>query len=144
MIMNSESNKECKKGYSSRKVFFLLLICCAGAAYLAWIRRGCFAVPCLFHEVTGLQCPGCGVRVMLTVNSVPTPFSDSTEIVPFISSTIFFVMAMPRPVLPYLLFLLLYSAYKWVRNERISTKIEASAVLYCIGLVVFGIVRNLV
>ena len=45
---------------------------------------------------------------------------------------------------PYLLFLLLYSAYKWVRNERISTKIEASAVLYCIGLVVFGIVRNLV
>lgn len=132
MIMNSESNKECKKGYSSRKAFFLLLICCAGAAYLAWIRRGGFAVPCLFHEVTGLQCPGCGVTRMIRA------VSESDLEAALYANAFLFITS------PYLLFLLLYSAYKWVRNERISTKIEASAVLYCIGLVVFGIVRNLV
>ena len=132
MIMNSESNKECKKGYSSRKVLFLLLICCAGAAYLAWIRSGGFSVPCLFHEVTGLQCPGCGVTGMIRAVSEP-------DLEAALNANAFLFITSP-----YLLFLLLYSAYKWVRNERIGAKIEASAVLYCIGLVVFGIVRNLV
>ena len=42
-------------------------------------------------------------RLTITVNSVPTPFSDSTSIVPFIISTRFFVIAIPSPVLPYLL-----------------------------------------
>ena len=34
---------------------------------------------------------------------VPTSFSLSTSIVPFISSTMLFVIGMPRPVEPYLL-----------------------------------------
>lgn len=130
--MKPECNKECKKGYSSRKVLFLLLICCTGAAYLAWIRRGGFAVPCLFHEVTGLQCPGCGITRMIRAVSekdLETAFNANAFL--FLTS-------------PYLSFLLLCSAYKWVRNERIGTKIEASAVIYCIGLVVFGIIRNVV
>ena len=132
MIMNPECNKEYKKGYSSRKVLFLLLICCAGAAYLAWIRRGGFAVPCLFHEVTGLQCPGCGItRMIRAVSEKDLESAFNANAFLFLTS-------------PYLSFLLLYSAYKWVRNERTGTKIEASAVIYCIGLVVFGIIRNLV
>ena len=132
MIMNSESNKECKKGYSSRKVFFLLLICCAGAAYLAWIRRGGFAVPCLFHEVTGLQCPGCGVtRMIRAICALDFRAAARANAFLFFTS-------------PYLLFLLLYSAFKWVRNERTGAKFEAAAGIYCVGLIVFGIVRNLV
>ena len=46
------------------------------------------------------------LSVTTTVNSVPTSFSDSTLIVPFIISTIFFVIAIPRPVLPYLFLVL--------------------------------------
>ena len=34
----------------------------------------------------------------VTTNSVPTPFSLCTSISPFIKSTIFLVIAMPRPV----------------------------------------------
>ena len=55
--MAQENNKDYKKGYSSRKLCFLLLILCAGIAYYLWIRSGGFSVPCLFHEVTGLYCP---------------------------------------------------------------------------------------
>ena len=39
--------------------------------------------------------------------------------------------------------LLLYSAYKWVRNEKAGAKAEAAAVIYCAGLILFGIIRNL-
>ena len=41
----------------------------------------------------------------MTVKVVPAPFSLSTSICPFISSTILLVMGMPRPVLPYRLVL---------------------------------------
>ena len=51
-----------------------------------------------------------------TVNSVPAPFSDSTLIVPFIISTMLFVMAMPRPVLPYLFLRVLSS---WEKASKI-------------------------
>ena len=33
-----------------------------------------------------------------TVNSVPSPFFDATEILPPIMSTMFFVIAIPSPV----------------------------------------------
>ena len=41
--------------------------------------------------------------VTVTVKVVPLPFSLSTTMFPFISSTMLFVMGMPKPVLPYLL-----------------------------------------
>ena len=39
-------------------------------------------------------------RVTVTVKVLPFPFSLSTSMCPFISSTTLFVMDMPRPVLP--------------------------------------------
>ena len=125
-------NREYKKGYSSRKVLFLLLICCLGAAYLIWIRRGGFAIPCLFYKVTGLQCPGCGItRMILAVSEQDPKAALQANAFLFLTS-------------PFLMFLLIYNAYKWVRNEKIGTKTEAFAAVYCVGLIIFGIIRNLV
>ena len=55
-------------------------------------------------------------KVKVTVNSEPTPFSDLTEIVPFIISTIFLVIVIPSPVPPYSLDAVIFS---WLNTSKI-------------------------
>ncbi|MBQ8054337.1 MAG: DUF2752 domain-containing protein [Lachnospiraceae bacterium] len=128
----SSTNREYKNGYSGRKLSFLLLILLAGIAYLIWIRAGGISVPCFFHEATGLDCPGCGITRMIRA-ICEADFKAALHANAFLFIT-----------LPYLLFLLLYYAYKWARNEKTGAKFEAAAIVYCVGLVIFGIVRNLI
>ncbi|MBQ8514912.1 MAG: DUF2752 domain-containing protein [Ruminococcus sp.] len=42
-----------------------LLILVLGVVYYAVIRLTPFRIPCVFYEVTGLLCPGCGVTRMM-------------------------------------------------------------------------------
>lgn len=117
---------------SSRKVIFLLLICIFAAAFLIWLRLGGPGIPCLFHLVTGLDCPGCGVtRMILAVSRMD--FKTAMRANPFLFVTF------PCPAL-----LLTHYAHRWLKNGKISKKAEACAALYCVGLVLFGIFRNLI
>lgn len=116
---------------SSRRVIFLLLIICAGVLYYIWLGAGGPAVPCLFHEVTGLKCPGCGITRMLIALS-------KGDLAAAADANVFLLCTSPLAA-----FLIVYSAYKWVRCERTGRKFEAVAVIYCVCLILFGIVRNL-
>ena len=55
-------NKELKKG-----ITFLIV----GFAYLIWCRFTGIGIPCVFHLVTGLDCPGCGItRAVIAVSKL--------------------------------------------------------------------------
>ena len=127
MVKESGPEGLYRERYSSRKIRFLLLVCLLGIACLIWLP----SVPCVFHELTGLQCPGCGVTRMILALS-------RLDLAAAMKANAFLTVT-----LPYLTALLLYSAYKWIRNEKAGAKVEASAVIYCIGLILFGIFRNL-
>lgn len=116
---------------SSRKVFFLLLVCCAGVCYLIWIRCGGPAIPCPFHLLTGLDCPGCGITRLLAALS-----RGDLQEAAHANAYLFYT-------LPYLVMLIAYTLLKWFKNERTGRWFEAAALLYAAGLVLFGIWRNI-
>ena len=107
-------------------VFALIGVACLLLVHIT--GRG---IPCPIRLVTGLRCPGCGItRMILALSRLDLKAA-------------FRANAFLTVTLPYLILLLLYSAYKWIRNEKTGTKAEAAEVLYCAGLILFGILRNI-
>lgn len=60
--MRESSYAEKKK---CRRLGLGLAVLVLGAVYYAVIRLTPFRIPCVFYEVTGLLCPGCGVTRMM-------------------------------------------------------------------------------
>ena len=52
-------NKRIKKMISATTILFV-----AGVLYYVIFALTGFAVPCVFHSITGLYCPGCGISRM--------------------------------------------------------------------------------
>ena len=90
-------------------------------------------IPCLFHTVTGLYCPGCGVsRMCLSILSLD--FASA-----FKANAAVFLLLPPGLVMA------LRMAVRYVRtgNTR-PTQVQTCVFYVMVGvLLVFGVVRNL-
>lgn len=104
-----------------------------GLVYALWVRITGLAVPCVFHTVTGLLCPGCGVTKMCLA-LLRLDLSEAWE-----ANTVLFLM------LPVLAALGIRMAVRYVRvGNTVGPKWEDAVIWVMVALLmIWGIVRNL-
>lgn len=108
--------------------FVLLGIC-----YGIWVRQTGLAVPCLFHVITGLRCPGCGMTRMCMA-LLRLDFAGAFHY----NQVLFFLM-------PVLGGILLIDTVRYVKTGRWSVGRVQNYILYVsiAVLIVFGVIRNI-
>ena len=109
----------------------LLVVSMSGLLYYAWICLTGIAIPCLFHLITGLHCPGCGVTTMF-YQILHLEFQQA-----FAANSFLFV------TFPLLLIQGGYAAFKYCKGEPLSRRNNLLLYIYCAALFIFGIIRNL-
>ena len=117
-----------------RVILWTALLAGVGLLYGFFVSRTGIAIPCIFHLVTGLKCPGCGVTRMC-VALMHLDFKSAYEY-----NQMIFILS------PVLLFIFLTCVVGYIRNGHWETNRTQNVVLYvCIALLIgFGIARNIV
>lgn len=112
----------------------LALVLAAGLGYAGWVHLTHLAVPCPFHAVTGLLCPGCGVtRMCLALLRLDVSVAWQANAVLLV-------------LLPFLGLLLAYRGVVYVRRGSCHTAAWENILLYTmiVVLLIWGIVRNVI
>jgi len=91
-------------------------------------------IPCLFHEITGLYCPGCGItRMIFSLFKL-----DLYQAFRY-NSFVFFL-------LPFIIFYFVDTIIKWLKGQKNYLYLKINDKEWIILLVIallFGILRNL-
>ena len=116
-----------------KKVIVIIGIACLlGGGYAILCMQG-IVIPCIFHEVTGLKCPGCGVTHMC-LSLLRLDFAEA-----FAANQALFVL------LPLFVFYAIKISARYVKSG--SMKFSKFDNIVCFSviviLIVFAIVRNL-
>jgi len=111
-------------------VFGIILLACVGIMLYTKFEVG---FPCLFHEITGQYCAGCGMtRAVVALSNM--------DFYQAIRYNVFVVIA-----LPFLAIYFLVEGYYWVlnRKNRFEKVFQVIAVVILVGLVVYSVFRNI-
>ena len=111
------------------RILFIAALLSGGYAFL------CFhgiMIPCMFRQITGLRCPGCGVTHMvldILKFDIPGAFTEN--------QALFFI-------LPTLAVLILFMTIRYIKEGKMySTRFETAMYIAMIAVLVpFGIFRN--
>ena len=110
-----------------------LIVLGAGILYFVFTTVTKIGIPCPFRFVTGLQCPGCGISRML-ISLAHLDLVSAFHYNPFILLTS-----------PILLFIIFYADYRYIKTGDGSLgKWNFFLIAELAGLLIFGIVRNIV
>lgn len=113
-------------------IMILLLILLITYLYLNKIYG--FYIPCLFHKLTNLYCPGCGAtRCILSL--LKGNIKEAFQYNP-----IFFTM------IPFLILGIIYKIYIYIENKKdnlINRIPNYIWIIIIIILIIFGILRNI-
>ena len=110
----------------------VLLLFFLGIPYIVLVDVFHIGFVCIFHEITGLECPGCGItRCILSM-------LKGNFIEAFHYNMLIFVS------LPFVVFYTIYVSYNYIRGNKyykISNKLEY---FLLVVVILFGIIRNII
>ena len=111
-----------------------LILLAAGCAYAVFYVKTGYGIPCVFHLITGLKCPGCGVSRML-ISLLKLDFKSAWNYNPAI-----------MVISPFIVHLIASGCYRWVKYGKIKeTKFDnILAIVLVAVLILFGVIRNIV
>jgi hypothetical protein len=120
-----------KRIYSSVMTAVILLVLLV--AYLIFTRLTGWGIPCMFHKLTGLHCPGCGVTRMLGA-LLQLDFYGA-----FRFNMLIFCL------LPFAVIFCLRHWLRWVRTGKSITDLleNTVSIIALVLAIAFGIMRNL-
>ncbi len=127
--------EQCNKKYRIGRLLrliVLLLVC--GLAYASFFKIFGFGIPCMFHSVTGLDCPACGVTRM-SVSLLTLDFKAA-----------FHYNAGLLIASPFLAIEALIMALRYIKNGSLMpSKAENVYIIFIIVfLLIWGVYRNVV
>ena len=130
--MQSDNIRSKKRGFLFHLMgritpFFIL-----GVVYFIWLKMTEIYIPCLFRQITCCKCPGCGITAMC-VNIGTFNFFDAFCANPFIFIT-----------LPFIVFEIVYCEFLNFKKRKMPRWNNLLLVFYGIGLIAFGIIRNII
>lgn len=117
-----------------KNLFFVATILFAVAIvyYLLCVNFPEFMLKCIFHELTGLKCPGCGITRMI-VSFMKFDFIKGLKYNYFLGFT-----------LPVIVFVVVYCCYLYVNDKKSSNLFTVFCWVYVILLIIWAVVRNLI
>jgi len=112
-------------------VMFILLVVLI-AYYFLCIYFPKYTIKCFFNEITGLNCPGCGITRMLS-SFIQFKFIQGIKFNYFLALT-----------LPIVGGILIYSCYLYVKGKKSGKVFNIICYIYLFMLLSWWIVRNII
>ena len=107
-------------------LFFLSLI------YLVLVDLFHIGFVCIFHELTGLECPGCGItRCILSI--IKGNFKDA-----FHYNMLIFIL------LPFAIMYSVYISYNYIKGKNYYKLGNKGWITLLVVVLLFGIIRNII
>lgn len=127
--MQSEKSRRKKR---VALVAALFVIC--GIAYGVLVSFIHFGIPCVFYEITGLKCPGCGIT------------SGMVRLMHFDFVGAFQCNAFLYLIIPYILLVFIHTAREYILmgKYRLGTGKSFIDITFLVLLVLWGIFRNII
>ena len=116
-----------------RVIIFNLLLFFLGVIYIVINEKTEYGIPCIFHELTGFLCPGCGItRCIISIlhGNLYEAFRYNAFV--FIG-------------LPFFIFIYINNLFNLLTNKGKKIVVpEKVLIILVIVLIAFGIVRNII
>lgn len=116
-----------------RTLFYVISAIICGMAYIGWCNISTLRIHCLFHELTDLYCPGCGVtRMCLAL--VKLDFRRA-----FYNNRALFI-CIPMGLILSIQLIIQYIKVGFIKPSSKQTRLLWGIIVF---LIIFGFLRNI-